>query len=218
MFVLLALLLPGCAGMKTEGANFLLDVHVSGDVNNGAATEAGSDQVVVIPPNAQFPDAFPAKAYWGSRFRWRFGVGASGIGGELENRTGASLCARFDRARISSNYQTEPAPLMVSSVIHAQKGNRDWHVRRPQTREPTTFVAPKLCFTPGQSEYFSVSPDASALFPSGKLFNIRFDGVPSGQGKGNWLRLDIPIDVEGRTETFTVTFTARDSKLTVSYH
>ena len=217
MSVLLALLLAGCAGMKTEGANFLLDVRVSGQSNNGAAREAGPDQVVVIPPNAQYPDAFPAKAYWGSSFRWTFRVGASGIGGELENRTGASLCARFDRALVSSSHQPQPAPLMVSQVIHA-KGKRYWLVQRPKAGEPAIFVAPKLCFTPGQSEWFSMSPDASALFPSGKLFDVRFDGAPSGQGKGNWLRLDIPIDFEDRTETFTITFTARDSKLTVSYH
>ncbi|NJR71844.1 MAG: hypothetical protein HC782_01410 [Gammaproteobacteria bacterium] len=139
------------------------------------------------------------------------------MGGDLENRTGEPLCIRFDQARLSSNFQIDPVPLKVSQVIHAH-GKREWFIQRPKSGEPKQFVSPKLCFTAGQTEYFLLTPDASVIFPNGTLFNVRFDGAQSGQGIGNWVKLSVPLDVLGKNEALEIFFTARDSRLTVSYH
>ncbi len=217
MIAPLLLLLTGCGAMKTEGANFALDIRVSGTGSNGAKWEATPEQVTVGDTGQPPTSAFQTKTFSSDVFRWKFAIGATGIGGDFENRTGTPLCIRFDQARLSSNFRTDPVQLKVSQVIHAPH-KREWVIQRPKPSEPAQFVPPKLCFTSGQPEYFSLAPDASQIFPSSKLFNIRFDGAQSGQGIGNWVKLSVPLDVDGKTEAVEIVFTARDSKLTVSYH
>ncbi|MCA2999859.1 MAG: hypothetical protein ING75_14785 [Rhodocyclaceae bacterium] len=213
----LVLSLVGCGAMKTEGANFALDIRVSGTDSNGAKWKATPEQVTGSDTGQQVASAFQSKVFSSDVFRWKFAIGATGIGGDFENRTGTPLCIRFDQARLSSNFRTEPVPLRVSQVIHAPH-KREWFIQRRKPGEPAQFVPPKLCFTSGQPEYFSLAPDASEIFPSSKLFNVRFDGAQSGQGIGNWVKLNVPVDIDGKTEALEIVFTARDSKLTVSYH
>ena len=67
----------------------------------------------------------------------------------------------------------------------------------------------------------SVWLDLRELFPSGKMFNVRWpEGEPRllDQGIGNWLRIALPVEYGGKRESMEVMLTVADSKARVSHY
>ena len=81
------------------------------------------------------------------------------------------------------------------------------------------FTPPSLCFAPNKATSISLGPDLSALFPNLTMFNVKWpDGEPNltERGIGNWLKIVMPIEYDGKRETLEVKLTARDSKARLS--
>lgn len=59
------------------------------------------------------------------------------------------------------------------------------------------------------------------VFPNKTFFNVRWpDGEPRlvDKGVGNWFRLAMPLEIDGKRESIWVTVTAKDSHARMSYH
>lgn len=59
------------------------------------------------------------------------------------------------------------------------------------------------------------------VFPNKTLFNVQWPrGEPQliDKGVGNWFRLEMPIEVDGKRESIWIKVTAKDSSATMSYH
>jgi hypothetical protein len=215
--IILATSMSGCGAIGTQGANFAIDLNVQGVDSNGKVWRAQPDELKTSTPNPKALSQFPEIAYEGTRLRWQFALGSSGFTGTIQNKTTASFCVRFDQAMLTSNFQSQPVPMRVTQVI--QKAHmKDWLILRGAKGEIKVFDPPKLCFTPMQSELYMISIEAYALFPSGNLFNINHEGAKTGQGIGNWLRIQVPVEYDGKPESMDITFKVTDSKLTISYH
>lgn len=217
LLIIFATSMSGCGAIGTQGANFAIDLNVQGVDSAGKAWRAQPDEIKVNTPSPNALSQFPEIAYEGTRLRWQFGVGSSGFTGTIQNKTAASFCVRFDQATLTSNFQSKPVPMRVTQVI--QKAyKKEWLILRGDKGEIKIFDPPKLCFTPMQPELYMLSIEASPLFPSGNLFNINHAGPKTGQGIGNWFRIQVPVEYDGKPELMDITFKATDSKLTVSYH
>ena len=111
-------------------------------------------------------------------------------------------------------------PLRVFSVMHTLTGKWAW-LGSTDPKKRQFFVAPSLCFPPGKSAHVSLGPDLSMLFPNQTMFNVRW---PEGHtnlienGIGNWIKIVLPIEYDGKRETLEVTLTAKDSKARISYY
>ena len=161
---------------------------------------------------------FDAVRYETNVLSWTFGTGTLGFGGSVMNLSASPLCLRFDEARLASNLHTAEIPLSVSSVSHTLTGG--WTILgSTDPKKLRYFAPPSLCFMPNKSTSISLGPDLSALFPNLTMFNVKWpDGDPNltERGIGNWLKIVLPIEYDGKRETLEVKLTATDSKARLS--
>ena len=228
--IFLAPLAASCESMKTVGANFALDVQVKGRDAAGIAWEAIPAQIADYPSDARASSPFPHKQYLGKDFNWEFSAGASGIGGGIRSLKSSPVCFRFDEAKLSSNMNAKPTRLQVSQVISNKPFDAQTDPRldkklvplgilRPRKGDEYLFTPPSLCFTAEKQGGFHFAIDLSALFPSGHMFNVSWaNDKLVGTGVGNWLKMSVPIEYDGKREEVEVTLVARDSRLSISYH
>lgn len=210
--------LAGCAG--TVIVDFAIEAQVSRRDAVGRPVAQRSQEISILPQPARLLSPFAAVRYETAALAWTFGTGTLGFGGGVTNLTTGPLCFRFDEARLASNLHTVEIPLSVSWVAHTLTG--DWTVLgSTDPKKLRYFAPPSLCFAPNKSTSISLGPDLSALFPNLTMFNVKWpDGEPnlSERGIGNWLKIVLPIEYDGKRETLEVRLTAKDSKARISHY
>jgi hypothetical protein len=83
------------------------------------------------------------------------------------------------------------------------------------------FRPPALCIDPGKETLVSFSLDLSQLFPTQKMFNVRWAGDEpelTDKGIGNWIALSLPVTVGSKAHVMGVRLTAVDSKARISIY
>lgn len=218
---LLIFLVAGCAAIGTVIVDVDVDAQISGRDAAGRTWLAPTAEF--IKQKRHFPQSGPPffnVQYQGKVIDWIFTVWPTNFGGFVRSNATGPVCFRFDQARMTSNLQQEEVPLQV---YYAQQGGYNARTLLLQNKpgEHRFFDAPKLCFAQEKGSPFTLSPDMSALFPSGKMFNINQSGKElnySQRGTGNWLKIFVPIEYEGKREDLEIKFTAIDSKARMSYH
>ena len=91
---------------------------------------------------------------------------------------------------------------------------------KKESGEKPMFTPPSLCFAEGELTGFGFVVDMAELFPSGNMFNIKSEGKETkllDRGIGNWLKIRVPIEYEGKREELEITFTATDSAARRAY-
>ena len=218
MVAAIMLLTSGCAG--TVVVEYSLDARVQRTAGNGASQQATADQFSVQALSPGTSVAFPAVNYKSDAFAWSIGTSSLGLGGAVENFASTPLCFRLDQATLSSNFHPREVPLRVATVFHMIYGTpHRLGSNRPSDRK--LFVPQPICFLSKTPTQFSFWPDLSELFPSEKMFNVRWpDGETNltERGVGNWIKLTLPIEYDGKRERLELTLTAKDSKVRLSYY
>ncbi len=210
--------IAGCAG--TVIVEYALDVKITGRDPTGRIWQASSDQFTVEPLPAGMLVSFPAVRYRSAAFEWFVGTGTLGFGGDFTNFATSPLCFHFEQVSMTSNLQPKPVLLRVFHVSQTLAGK--W--TRLGDTDPNSrmdFAPPALCLPSGQSGRISLAPNLKELFPNRTMFNVSW---PKGEttlienGVGNWIKLVLPIDYEGKTETLDITLTVKDSKARISHY
>jgi hypothetical protein len=200
------------------GGTVIVDYAVTADVTMheaGGRRDAGTVVAVSRPPGLLSP--YDAVKYTGPDFDWTFGTGTLGMGGSIANHSAQRVCLRFDSARIGSNLAPETVPLRTYSWSTFQDKWELLGSTNPKDRRD--FTPPTLCVDPGKETRFSFGPDLTALFPTEKMFNVRWeDNQPNllDKGVGNWVALQLPVEVGQRMQVMDVKLTATDSKARIS--
>jgi hypothetical protein len=204
----------GCASLGTVVVGFDLDVEVAERDPDGRALRTGKDEIIKQPRNSKTAPTFSDVRYQGKVLMWETGATFDGFGYAIQSQVSGSVCLRFDQARLTSNMQEKEVAMRVSRV--RQGPPQSPTIQIPQNRnEIGFFVAPQLCFSREKIDNFFLAPDLSALFPSGKMFNVSWSGNAPNlleHGIGNWLKIHVPVEYEGKRQEFEVTLTAKDSK------
>lgn len=206
--------MAGCGG-GTVVVDYAIQADVAMRDANGGARESGTVVAVPRPPGLLSP--FDAVQYKGADFDWTFGTGTLGMGGSVENHSSDRICLRFDKAEIRSNLRPQAVSLKTYSWSTFEQ---KWHVigsTDPKQRQD--FTPPPLCVEPGKETRFSFGPDLGPLFPTEKMFNVRWeDHEPRllENGVGNWIALSLPVEIGHRREIMQVKLTALDSKARIS--
>ncbi len=208
--------LIGCAG--TVVVDFAIEAQVSRRDFTGQPEVQRSQATSTVPRPAGLLSPFDAVRYETEILAWTFGTGTDGFGGGVTNLTTGPLCFRFDEARLASNLHPAEIPLSVSSLAHTLTGR--WTVLgSTDPKKLRYFAPPSLCFAPNKRASLSIGPDLSSLFPNLTMFNVKWpDGEPNltERGIGNWLKIVVPIEYDGKRETLDVKLTATNSKARLS--
>lgn len=217
--VLATLLVTACAVGSVVVA-YSFHGSIGGADQAGQPWQATPDQVRLLSRGDEL-SAFTSIAYLGERFHWRVGAGLGGIGGTISNVSSSRICFGFNEASISSNFRPDPVPLRVFHVMNFKDGrwSRILGSTRPEQRGDLT--APPLCLADGETVDVSMGMNLQDVFPNKTLFNVRWpDGEPRlmEKGVGNWFRVDMPIEVDGKRESLWIIVTAKDSSARMSYH
>lgn len=200
--------------MQTLIIDVDLDVQVGGRDAAGRPWQAASAEIIRQPRHPQAASPFANVDYKGKVFEWKFGADPGSFGDSIHSKIAGPLCFRFDQARLTSNMQSKEIPLRVSSAWYDGR-----FIIRNNVGENRFVDAPSLCFSE-KVHAVGLLPDLSQLFPSGKMFNIRSSGKDPNlldRGVGNWIKIRVPIEYEGKREEIEVTLTAKDSKGRISY-
>ncbi len=208
----------GCAG--TVVVEYSLDAKMGRTTENGVVQHTTADQFSTQALPRGILVAFPAVDYKSDAFAWSISASSLGLGGAVENFASTPLCFRLDQATIASNFQTHEIPLRVATVFHMIYGTPN-RIGSNNPSQRKIFVPQPICFLSKTHANFSFWPDLSELFPSEKMFNVRWpEGEPNltERGIGNWIKLTLPIEYEGKRERLELTLTARDSKARLSYY
>ncbi len=216
---LAALFATACA-IGSVVVAYSFDGSIGGVDQAGQPWQAAPDQVRLLHRGDEL-SAFTSIEYLGERFHWRIGAGLGGIGGTISNISSSRICFGFDEASISSNFRPDPVPLRVFHVVNFKDGkwSRVLGSTRPEQRGDLT--APPLRLAGGEEVVVSLGMNLQEVFPNKTLFNVRWpEGEPRlvEKGVGNWFRIDMPIEVDGKRESFWITVTAKDSSARMSYH
>ncbi|HWH39840.1 MAG TPA: hypothetical protein VNU21_08370 [Usitatibacter sp.] len=209
-----ALLLAAC-GPGTVIVDYAVSAEVVLRNVDDGAVEVG--EVVVVPRPAGLLSPFDAVQYRGRDFEWTLGTGTLGMGGSVANRSPSRLCMRFDEARISSNLHPAAVPLKAYSWATFEDKWKLLGSTDPKQRRD--FRPPALCVEPGKETRVSFAPDLGDLFPTQKMFNVRWDGNETeltDKGIGNWIALSLPVSVGDKAQVMDVRLTAVDSKARIS--
>ena len=210
---MLVLVMAGCSG-GTVIVDYAVDAQVS-IRNSDGVHEAGT--VATVPRRPGLSSPFDAVQYRGTDFDWTFGTGTLGMGGWISNHSPGTLCLRFDQAQVRSNFHPDPIALRTYSwntfrEKWALLGSTDPKQRRD-------FSPPSFCLEAGKEARISFAPDLAVLFPTEKMFNVRWpDEEPnlSDKGVGNWIALSLPIEIGPTRRIMDVKLTAADSKARIS--
>lgn len=218
----LALLLGALAGLVGCAGTVVVDFAIEAKVNRrdaaGRPVAQRPQEISILPRPAGLLSPFSAVHYETEVLAWAFGTGTDGFGGGVRNLTTGPMCFRFDEAKLASNLYPAEIALSVSVVAHTLSGG--WTVLgSTDPKKLRYFAPPSLCFAPNKSVSLTIGPDLSVLFPNLTMFNVKWpDGEPNlnERGIGNWLKIVVPIEYDGKREILEVRLTATDSKARLS--
>jgi hypothetical protein len=185
----------------------------------GQPWQAAPDQVRLLHRGGEL-SAFTSIEYLGERFHWRVGAGLGGISGTFSNVSSSRICFGFNEAMISSNFKPDPVPLRVFSVVNVVDGKRTRVLGSGRREQQGDLTAPPLCLAGGEVVMVSMAMNLEDVFPNKTFFNVLWpDGEPRlvDKGVGNWFRLAMPLEIDGKRESIWVTVTAKDSSARMSY-
>ncbi|MBL8523262.1 MAG: hypothetical protein JNN20_06215 [Betaproteobacteria bacterium] len=221
----LYLLITICALLFTSGCstvrvNFDLDINVTGRDADGRAWQSEPKDITTRLLSARSSSSFPLKQYDHPAFRWIVSMGAQTFGGSIRSKLDSPVCFRFDQARISSNMRQDDIPFGVFDSFQIQAPQPPmpaYRVDRTKMKWP-----PGFCFAPISNAFdtFWFMPDLSLLFPNKRMFNVtwqEFEIEKMQRGKGNWLKLKVPVEYQGKREELEFTFTVIDAEARYVY-
>lgn len=150
---------------------------------------------------------------------WRILMSPHSMGYFIKSNMPGKLCLRFDVARISSNMYDGELPFQVTFVEHGPGPiQRNTSGVAPEMKP--AFSSPPLCFSEGENTKFGFILPVTKLFPSGKLFNLRWEGNSTlllDRGVGNWVKLRVPIEYDGKREELEITLILKDAAARLIY-
>ena len=216
-------LLAGCKFITIHSVNTDIDLQIEGRDADGKSWRAPAGEIVRQPLYPGSTQRFTRPVYEGPLVSWRMGASLAGsdfvssTGGVeyvIRNKLPVMLCFRFDQAMLSSNLHPQEVAMRVR---HAEQHSRlKPFVPHPNPQGERPIVTPPpFCFEPGEPNDVWFSLDTAELFPSGHLFDLRWEGKDThllNQGIGNSLRMRLPIEYAGKREEMTVTITVMESK------
>ena len=204
----------GCAAIQTLIIDVDVDVQMGGRDATGRVWQAAPSEIIRQTRHPQAASPFAGVSYRGPIFEWRFNGADGGLSGPIYTKISTPVCVRFDQARLTSNMQAKEIPLRITGLSYAgQIPIRD------KVGDRRFVAAPSLCFSE-KIHAFGMVPDLSQLFPSGTMFNIRSIGKDANlvdRGVGNWIKLHVPIEYDGKREDLEVTLVVKDSRARISY-
>jgi hypothetical protein len=210
--------LSGCALFGHTLVNYDLGLEVSSVDTQGEARPVSSSQVSYRSAgrDSKFGE-FSDVIYSGVAFSWQPFLTREGVGGDLKGLIEGEVCMRLDQARISSNFDTTPKPAHATAqqsglpTLENIKANK-------RTTAAKAFQPQKQCFGQARSGFFFLAIDLRDLYPSGNMLDVVWRGESLiRDGKGNWFRLQVPVEFQGKREDMTFTFTAKQIRLSTAY-
>lgn len=207
----------GCAGVAIY---FAVDAQVAVRDEGGRAWRAVPEDVTQLPvgSNAGSPfsmeSPFSRVQYQHKAFVWNITVGESSINGTIRSKIASDVCLRFDQARLTSSTQSAEIPLRVFTGLQGRAYGMLVLGRSGRDRNKSV-APPQLCFTSKQTDFFWFKPDLSELFPNQRMFNSitpQNSVNPLERGIGNWLKMIVPIEYDGKREELELKLTATDSR------
>lgn len=204
-----------------------LGTHVV-DMDVGAALSVRSGPTAIWSPmigeNVKTRDArsvalVPSTTFQSKLLDWRLVMSPISVGYFIKSNVPGKLCLRFDLARIRSNMHEGELPFQVTFVEHGSGPTQRNTSDVPPEMKPA-FSSPPLCFSEGESAKFGFVLPETKLFPSGKLFNLKWEGnstVLLDRGVGNWLKLRVPIEHEDKREELEITLILKDAAARLIY-
>lgn len=217
-----ATLITVAAGCRTIGSLIVyteVDVQVAGRDSQGRAWRAAPGEIVKQNHNPKSISPFANTVYDGALFEWRFLADPKSIGYLIRSKVPGALCFRFDQARLTSNLQPNEIPMRVNFVFHSPPSKPFVPVSNPPG-ERSMFVPPPLCFAQGELTGIGLAVDMVELFPSGNMFDITWEEKSTNlitSGIGNWLKIRVPIEYQGKQEEVEITLTATSSAARWAY-
>jgi hypothetical protein len=208
-------LFAGCAG--TVIVDYALTAKLSGLEASGDFWQASSHEFRHITLHPQASTPFRPLRYEGRDFDWEFVVNPQAFGGAVQNKTQTRLCLFLDQGKLSSNLHSGEIPIR-SKFYYRYTGGDEARVER---RESVAFSPPPFCLRPSVKGSFMLDADLATLFPTGRMFNVRwpaYEATPAGKGIGNWIRIKVPMERNGKREELDLTLTVIDSAARSSYY
>jgi hypothetical protein len=209
--------LSGCALFGHTLVNYELGLEVSSVNTQGEVRPVSSSQVTYRSAgrDSKFGELSDV-VYNGEAFSWEPFIFDQDIGGELKSMVDGEVCLRLDQARISSNFDTTPKPALA--II--QRIGLPTLENKKATRRATAdkaFQPQTQCFGRERSG-FLLRVVLRDLYPSGNMLDVVWRGENLiRDGKGNWFRLQVPVEFQGKREDMTFTFTAKQIRLSTAY-
>lgn len=209
--------LTGCESMRTVIVNVDFDVELQvRDETTNAVRVMKHDIVKKRHPKAASP--YPNIHYNSSLFEWIIGASPGTVGYFFKSNLNSPVCFRFDQATLTSNFKSTPTPLSITWTRYGEVGGV---VTVERSSIYATRPMPSQCANADKGTSFDFVADYTQLFPSGQIFNINQQGKNrdyTEHGAGNWLKMRLPIEYDGKREMMEVTFTAINSVARYSYH
>jgi hypothetical protein len=208
-----ALTSVGCANLGIPVIDIDLEVQVQRRAISGLQLASNPAQFSREPAFPKSPAKFPAVVYGGELFAARFVIEPNSIGIAVRSQQSGQICFRFDEATLKSNFLPQASPLNVMWVQVAGK---------PIFSDKPTYGAAyqpsKQCFNQEFTRY-AFGPDLTALFPNGTMFNVKLTesgNTIATNGRGNWLRISVPVEYDGKKEEVDILLTAKNSAMRIS--
>ncbi len=207
-----------CASLGTHVVDMDVDASLSvRSAPNGAWTPIAGENVK--SRDSRSVALVPSTTFRSKLLDWRILMSPHSMGYFIKSNVPGKLCLRFDEARISSNMHDGELPFQVTYVEHGSGPTiRNTSGILPEMKP--AFSAPPLCFAEGENTKFGFILPVTKLFPSGKLFNLNWDGnsiILLDKGIGNSLRMRVPIEYDGKREELEITLKLKDARARLIY-
>ena len=219
--LLIAMVCVGCIHPTAILIFFDIDLQVSRVGASGPARSSPADVIRTMEASAKVRDPDGRTVYRDPLFEIGFAAGDRSFSVLVVNIATEKICFRFDDARVASNFQTTKVPLRTFRP-------GDWRTMHLRTQADEDKIrakgyqqVEKVCLAPGQKVRVPCYWKTQDFFPSGMMFNVAHEKhvaklIPDGIG--NWIKLQLPIEVAGRTDVFEFKMTATGSHARPTYY
>ncbi len=204
--------LCACAGLGTVMADF--DIEGTARLEQaGMASRAETVPLIKLKTAPQRASPFPGLRYEGPMLAAEMVIDTVALDAQFSNRSDTALQLRFDQATMSSKQQPQEMALLswggvVKGVLVVQPSKHALVKALPMTLQP------------GERAHVTLSPSYAGLYPSRRLFGVRFADKQAAlldDGIGNALRLRIPVEQDGKRYSLVLDLTARQARARTAY-
>lgn len=205
-------LLGGCASFGIPEVDIDLGVSIEGASRSNQRWQSTPRDFSREPLFKRAHFKFDATVYSGELFAWRFFATTDSIGASVRGAGPEPICFRFDEARLKSSMQSREIPLRIK---WSQRSGAPIH--SDAKTDGRSYPAVQQCFG-SVFTAFSFGPELIELFPNDAMFNIKLSDSGNtmvSNGKGQWLKLLVPVEHSGKREEVTITFVANDTSIRI---